>query len=136
MNIVNDVMAVVTTDTCSDTLVLLDIVGRRLSINRTVKIDFTAVWVSVARDNFVITCPFTEPPSVKLVDRLEKSSGMCQQGRPLFRLHMSFCYNDYAEIPTVVVATTIGNDRLVLLNAETGEVITTRHLAEKNIPVV
>ena len=47
---------------------------------------------------------------------------------------MSFCYNDYAEIPIVVVATTIGNDRLVLLNAETGEVITTRHLAEKKHP--
>ena len=126
--VVSDQTAVVTTR--NKKLVMLDISGRQLSIIRTVQLNYNIYGISSCKDKLVVTCPDTEPPSVKLIDqtgRVYWSVSTDQQGRQLFVKPMYVCCHDDGRTSTVVV-TDRKKNTLTLLNAETGEVVTTRQL--------
>ena len=131
--IVNDDTAVVTTD--NKELILLDIsynwiFGEKLSISRTVKLDYTVRGISSCKSKLVVTCPDTEPPSVKLIGqtgRVYWSVSTDQQERQLFEDPRYLCCHDSDRSSTVVV-TDRGKDTLTLLKAETGETVTKRQL--------
>lgn len=122
--VVNDDMAFVTTD--NKALVSLEISGRQLSISQTTKLDYIVQGISNCKDKLAVTCPFTVPPSVKLIDqtgRVYWPVSTDQQGRQVFEDPEYVCCHDNGGTSTVVV-TDWGKNTLTLLEAETGEVIT------------
>ena len=137
--VVNDDTAVVTTE--KQTLVLLNvsktwIFWEKLSISRTVKLDYTVRGISNCKDKLAVTSPFTAPPSVKLIDqtgRVYWSVSQDQQGWRLFLQPLYVCCHDNDGTSTVVV-TDCSKKTLTLLKAETGEVVTTRQLEGNKRP--
>ena len=126
--VVNDDAAIVTTDNM--TCVLLDISGRQLSISRPVTLDYSAVGISRCKDKFVVACPDSIPPSVKLIDqtgRMYWSVSTDKQGRQLFECPGNACCHYDGGTSTVVV-TDLAMNTLTQLNAETGDVVTIRQL--------
>ena len=126
--VVNDGTAIVTTN--NKKLVILDISERQLSISRTVKLHYDVHGISICKDKLVVTCPNSEPPSVKMIDqtgRVYWSTYADQQGRQLFRNQFYVCCHDDDGTLTVLV-TDLDTGTLTLLKGETGDVVTTRQL--------
>ena len=129
--VVNDKEAVVTTD--DKTLAILDISERQLSIKRSVQVDTNVLGISSLKSKLLVTCPNTEPPSVKLIDqtgRVYWSVSTDQQGRQLFKYPEYVCCHDDDGTSSVIV-TDWKKNTLTLLKAETGEVVTI-HQQEKD----
>ena len=120
--VVNDETAVVT---CNKTILKLAVSRRQLSISGTVQLDFTARGICSCKDNLIVTCPDTKPPSVKLIDqtgRVYWSVSTDQQGRQLFEAPRYVCCHE--GVTSTVVMTDIMKNTLTLMKADTGEVVT------------
>ena len=132
--VVNDKTAIVTTKDSSP--LIMGISEGQLSIKRTMQLDYEVRGISSYKDKLVVTCLFTRPPSVKLIDQTGKvywSASTDQQGRPLFGIpEYVHCHDDVGA--ATVVVTDRDKNALVLLKAETGEVVTTRQLKGNERP--
>ena len=69
--IINDTEAVATLG-CEQKLQILDITESSPSVKETIKLDFDAMCVAVCPGGLIVTCPNTNIPSVKKVDRRGK----------------------------------------------------------------
>ena len=135
--VISDKQAIVTTD--NKKLVILNIKEgkiadllpvKHLSVKQTVQLQYDICGVASYKDKLVITCPFTDPPSVKLIDltgRLCWLVSTDHQGQRLFIKPWYVCCHDYDGTSTVVV-TDIMQNTLTLLEAETGVMVATRQL--------
>ena len=135
--------AIVTTD--NKKLIILNIPGgslsdlfliNQLSIKHTFSVDSEVCGIANINDKLVVTCPFTEPPSVKMIDMsgiVHWSVSTDQQGQQLFIKPWYVCYHD-ADGTSTVVITDIEKNTLTLLLAKTGELVSTRQLAGNKEP--
>ena len=131
--VITDKEAVVTTD---KSLVTLDISGSHLSIKTTTQLPYNVRGISSYNDKLVVTSPYSNPASVKLIDqtgRVYWSVSSDQQGQPLFSRPFYVSSPVDGRSSTVIV-TDQGNDTLTLLNGDTGVVITRRQLKERKEP--
>ena len=71
ITVINDKEAVAALG-CEQKLQILDITENSPSVKETIKLDFDAMCVAVCEGGFVVTCPNTNIPSVKKVDRSGK----------------------------------------------------------------
>ena len=117
-------------------LLILDISDRKMSIKGTVKLTFAVRGIATYKDKLVVTSlsTYTSPPSVKLIDqsgRVYWSTDTDQQGRWLFSCpYYVTCYDDGGS--AAVIVSDRGDDRLTVLNADTGDVITRRQVERKD----
>ena len=135
ISVVNDDTAIVTTNNYK--LVILDISRRQLSISRTVKLDYSAWGIASCKDKLFVTCPCTEPPCVKMIDRTGAvywSVSTDQHGRQLFEDPRYLCCHYDGGSSTVVVTDRVKNSQ-TLLKAATGEVVTARQLVRNKRPL-
>ena len=135
--------AIVTTD--NKKLIILNIPGglisdlfliNQLSIKHTFSVHSEVCGIANINDKLVVTCPYTEPPSVKMIDMsgiVHWSVSTDQQGQQLFIKPWYVCYHDVDGTSTVVV-TDIEKNTLTLLLAKTGELVSTRQLAGNKEP--
>ena len=111
------------------TLLILDISDRKMSIKETVKLPFTVRDIATYKDKLVVTTP----SSVKLIDltgTVYWSTNTDQHGQELFYSpNYVTCYDD--EGSAAVIVSDRGDDRLTVLNADTGDVITRRQVDGK-----
>ena len=118
--------------TTNEPLVLLDISGSQLRIKTTTKVPYNIRGITKYNNKLVISS--TDPTSsVKLIDLTGKvywSVSSDQQGQSLFSYPWYLTSHDEGRSSTVTV-TDYGNYTLTLLNGETGEVITRRHVQDK-----
>ena len=127
--------AIVTTTNKS--LITLDISGSQLSIKTTTPLSYDVYGISRYNNKIVVTSPYSEPPSVKLIDQTGRvywslSSG--QQGQPLFSGPCYVSSPGDGRSSTVIV-TDRGKNTLTLLNGDTGEVMTRHQLKQGKGPV-
>lgn len=127
---IGDQSAVVTTE---KSLIILDITDGLMSIKSTSHLTNYIRHASKYKDNFIFTCPKTVPPTVKMIDntgRLCWSASTDHQGQLLFS--QPRYVTSHADGRSTAVVVSDDKDRsLTLLNGESGEVVTTLHLAEK-----
>ncbi|MEW8548341.1 MAG: hypothetical protein AB2693_32965, partial [Candidatus Thiodiazotropha sp.] len=131
--VISDKEAVVTTH--SKSLVMLGISGSQLRIKTTTQLSYDVFGICRYNDRLVVTSPYSYPlsSSVKLID---KAGGVYwsvlsdKQGQPLFNVPLYVSSPGDGRSSTVIV-TDEGNHTLILLNGDTGEVITRRQLKEK-----
>ena len=126
--VANDNTAIVTNG--NRNLVIVGICGGVLTIKKTEKLGFDVWGICRCNDKFVVTCPGTEPPSVKLIDQTGKafwSASTDQNGEYLFKDPRYVCCYGDGEKSTVLVTDRLQNT-LTLLNAETGAYTVQRHL--------
>ena len=132
--VISETEAVVTTD--QNTLVILDISGSQLSIETTTKLSYDVHGISRYNDKLVVTSPYSNPPSVKVIDKTGRvywSVSSDQHGWSLFIQPWYVCSPGEGRSSTVIVTDWV-NDMLTLLNGETGEVIARRQLKEGKDP--
>ena len=114
-------------------LVIFDISDRRMSIKQTVKLPFIVRGIATYKDKLVVTSQTTSPPSVKLIDqtgRVYWSTDTDQQGQKLFYSpNYVTCYDDGGS--AAVIVSDLFSHTLTVLNADTGDVITRRHVEGK-----
>ena len=125
--VISDREAVVTTT--NHKLVLLDISGTQLHIKATTQLSFDIRGITNYNDKLVISSD-SPTPSVKLIDLTGKvhwSVPSDKQGMLLFRIPWYLASHKQGKVSTVIV-TDCGNNRMTLLNGETGGVITRRRL--------
>ena len=124
--VISDREAVVTTNNKS--LVTLDISGCQLAIKTTNRLSYRVEGISRYNDKLVVTSPGSNPPSVKLIDqtgRVYWSVSCDQQGTPLFSQPVYVSSPGDGRSSTVIVQDEgHGDNKLKLLNGDTGEVIT------------
>ena len=116
--------------TCCYDLVILSVSETQLAIKSINLLPFIANAISEYKGNLVITAVYDTPPSVKLIDQTGKvywSVSTDQQGLELFRRNW---YLSSHVGGSAVIVTNFDNG-LVLLNGETGQVIT-RKLTQKH----
>ena len=133
--VISDKQSAVTTVT--KLLVILDISGSHLSIKATTPLSYDVHGISKYNDKLVVTSPDSKPPSVKLIDqtgRVYWSVSSHQQGQPLFSRPWYVNSPGDGRSSTVIV-TDWSNNTLMLLNGDTGEVITRRQLKERKDPL-
>ena len=140
---INNDEAFVTTD--NKKLFILNISGgllselfvmSQVSIQRMIPLPTAACGIANFKDKVVVTCPFTKPPSVKLVNLngwVYWTVSKDQQGRQLFKKPWYVCCYDDGVTPTVVV-TDIEKNTLTLLLAKNGTLIATRVLEGNKEP--
>ena len=124
-------------------LLILGISDGTISIKRTVILCFEVSGITPYKDKLIVTCPYTSPPSVKLIDltgRVYWSTDTDQKRSTFFTrifrnpnffhtpLYVT-CYDD--EDSAAVIVSDWGNHTLTVLNAETGDVITRRQVDSK-----
>ena len=130
--VISEREAVVTTN--NNSLDILDISGSQLSIKTTTQLSYDVRGISRYNDKLVVTSPYSEPPSVKLIGQTGRaywSVSSDQQGQPLFRWPWFVSSPGDGRSSTVIV-TDEGNSTLTLLNGDTGEIITRRQLKGKD----
>ncbi|MEW8542143.1 MAG: hypothetical protein AB2693_01295, partial [Candidatus Thiodiazotropha sp.] len=123
--VISDKEAVVTTD--NNSLVILDISGRQLSIKTTTQLSFCVEGISRYNDKLVVTSPDSDPPSVKLIDqtgRVYWSVSPDRQGGVSWGEPSSYVSSPGDGRSSTVIVTDLSNHMLTLLNGDTGEVIT------------
>ena len=128
--VISDREAIVTI--CNKSLVTLDISGSQLSIKTTTPLSYDVYGISRYNNKLVVTSPYSEPPSVKLIDKTGRvywSMSSDQQGQPLFGEPWYVSSPGGGRSSTVIV-TDGNNDAFTLLNGDTGEVITRRQLQQ------
>ena len=122
--------------TAKKSLVILDISGSQLSIQKTTQLSYDVRGISRYNDKLVVASPDSKPPSVKLIDqtgRVYWSVSTDQQGQPLFSGPLYVSSPAIGRLSTVMV-TDWSNGTLTLLNGDTGEVITRHQLEERKNP--
>ena len=111
-------------------LLILDISDRKMSIKGTVKLPFRVTRIATYKDKLVVTSLSTAPACVKLIDlrgRVFWTTDTDQQKQPLFSWPRNVtCYDDGGS--AAVIVSDDRNDTLTVLNADTGDVITRRHV--------
>ena len=132
--VITDKEAIVATNNKS--LVTLDIFGSQLSIKTTTQLLYDVRGISRYNDKLVVTSPYSNPASVKLIDqtgRVYWSVSSDQQGQPLFSEPWYVSSPGGGRSSTVII-TDWSKHTLTLLNGDTGEVITRCQLKEKKCP--
>ena len=130
--VISSKVAVVSTR--KETLVLLDVSGRRLGIKHTIDLSYSVYGVAKCRNKILVTSR-TVPPSVKLIDVAGKvywSTATDQQGQALFK-YPEYVISHTGEKSSFIAVSDQGNDTLTYLNCDTGEV-TSRCQFEKKGP--
>ena len=122
---------VVTRD--NESLVLLDISSRHMSINSTTALSYGVRGVSRYGEKLVVTSDSyrPEPPSVKLIDKtgiVYWSVSTNVKGKSLFN-NPGYVTSDIER--STVTATDWGNNTLTVLNGDTGAVIKRRSVKDK-----
>ena len=118
-------------------LLILDISDRKMNIKGTVELPFEVRGLVPYEDKLLVTTPLaatsSSTPSVKLIDqtgRVYWSTETDQQGQWLFYCPWYVtCYNDGGS--AAVIVSDYVNHTLTVLNADTGDVITRRHVTGK-----
>ena len=119
--VLSDQEAVVTT--ANNSLALLDISGRHMSINTITSLDYDVYGISQYGEKLVVTSYSPRPASVKLTDmtgRVYWSVSTDDQGQSLFNTPQ-YVTSDVER--STVTATDWKNDTLTVLNGDTGDVI-------------
>ena len=124
---------------CYETkLLILDIFDRKMGIKRTVELPFPVYAISPYQDKLLVTAwpTSSSSASVNLVDkrgRVYWSTDTHQQGQELFS-HPGYvtCYDDGGSAAVIVSDVGYCNDTLMVLNADTGDVITRRQVKGKH----
>ena len=121
-------------------LLILDISDRRMSIKRTVKLPFVVVGIATYKDKLVVSTSLsislsTSPASVKLIDQSGRvywsTDTHDQQGQYLFyRPACLTCYDDGGSV--AVIVSDVDDDKLTVLNADTGDIIARRKVVGKD----
>ena len=127
--VLSDQEAVVTTD--NESLVLLDISGRRMSIHSTTALSYDVRGISKYGEKLAVTSNSPKPRSVKLIDKTGRvywSVSTDDQGQSIFN-NPQYA-TSYIERNTVTV-TDWGNHTLTVLNGDTGDVIKRRSVKDK-----
>ena len=133
--ILSDREAVVTT--ANREIVKLDISGKQLSVKDILQLDYSMHGIVSYRNKLIVTCPYTNPPSVKMID-FERKGEICwstsvdHQGCRLFEFPEYVCRGKM-DGKTVIAVTDGRTNTLTLLNTDTGKVISTRQLKAKAI---
>ena len=132
--VIADKDAIVTTN--NNSLVTLDISGSQLSIKTTTQLPYCVRGISRYNDKLVVTSPYSNPASVKLIDqtgRVYWSVSADQQGQPLFNGPW-YVSSPGDGISSSVIVTNWSSSTLTLLNGDIGDVITRRQLEERKGP--
>ena len=113
---------------------ILEISTGKMKIKGTVQPPFTVACIAAYEDKLLVIAWSTSPRSVKLIDRSGRvywSTDTDQQGRQIFSYpRYVTCFGDGG--PAAVIVSDSGNDTLTVLNADTGDVITRRHIEGKH----
>ena len=128
--ILSDREAVVTT--ANREIIKMDVSGKQLSVKDILQLDYSIHGIVSYRNKLIVTCPYTNPPSVKMID-FERKGEICwstsvdHQGCPLYEFPEYVCRGKL-DGKTVIAVTDGRTNTLTLLSADTGEVILTRQL--------
>ena len=127
--VISDKEAVVTT--VNRSLKLLDISGRKMSINDTTRVSYGVWGICKYGEKLAVTSHSPKPPSVKLIDttgRIYWSMSTDGQGQSLF-IDPDYVTSDIER--NTVTVTDCGNNTLTVLNGDTGGVIKRRSVKAK-----
>ena len=127
--VLSDQEAVVTTE--YNSLVLLDISGRQMSIKTSTRVSYDVCGISKYREKLAVTSHSPEPASVKLIDktgRVYRSMSTDDQGQSLFSIPR-YVTSDIER--STITVTDWGNNTLAVLNGDTGDVIKRRSVKDK-----
>ena len=129
--VTGDKEAVVSDD--EDKLLILDIFDRKISIKGKVSLPYTTESITPYKDKFLVTPRSAWPSSIELIDRTGKvywSTDTDQRGQELFTTpRYVTCFEDGGS--TTVIVSDYAKDTLTMLNADTGDVIIRRKVADK-----
>lgn len=117
--------------TCCYELVILSVSETQLAIKSINTLPFIANAISEYKGKLVITAVYDKPPSVKLIDKTGKvywSVSTDQQGYELFSRNWYLS----SHVGGSAVIVTNFDYGIVLLNGETGQIISTRKLTKKH----
>ena len=128
--LLGDQEAVITT--ANREIVKLDISGKQLSVKDIIQLDYSVHGITAYRDKLIVTCPYTKPPSVKMIDFAQDgkvcwSASTDQQGHQLF-LFPEYVFTGQLGGTSALAVTDGRTNTLTLLNAETGNVVSTKQL--------
>ena len=128
--VLSDQEAVVTTD--NESLVLLDISARHMSINTTTRVSYDVCGISKYGEKLVVTSYSPMPASVKLIDKTGRvywSMRTDVQGQALFS-NPQFVTSDIER--STITVTDFWTNTLTVLNGDTGAVIKRRNVKDKS----
>ena len=129
--VLSDQEAAVTT--ANRSLELLDISGRKMSINDTTRVSYDVDGISKYGEKLAVTSYSPEPASVKLIDKTGRvywSVSTDDQGQSLFS-KPRFVTSDIER--NTVTVTDYVNNTLTVLNGDTGDVIQRRSVKDQSL---
>ena len=128
--VISNQQAVVTMG-CEQKLHILDIRDNKPVIQETIQLKFDVMGVTVCKGNFVVTCPNTVPPSVKMIHRNGKViwSTSADQSSHSFADPWYVCSDSDG---TRIALTDRESHTVIVIDADTGKVIDTKKLEGKH----
>lgn len=123
---------------------IVDISANKPRIKQTLNLTYRVYGVAICKDSIIVACPYTSPPSVKMIDKKGKTvwSVDSSQGQQLFTRPWYVCMTPgptkvgpKSPLSSIIVTDCdfhLVNPRLALLDSSKGKIMGVRKMESKN----